>query len=154
VIGRLIARVFKRQNGAQHAGALSMTAAFPARLKLDAAAVLAVLPPTAYEPRGSFTVTIAGESVTIPERIYNSEPRLARSLTEAQQLILNCVYSRHHDGFVRQAHVGAILGCRVEWTAPFIARLIGEYVLPIIEDIWSALSDDTAEREKVTSLRA
>jgi hypothetical protein len=105
------------------------------------------MPAASHGLIGTFTVTIDGEPVTIPDRVYNSEPRHPERLTDLQRRILHCVYSRHHDGFVRQTHLRELLHCHEPWIAPFVVKLVGEYVLPIVEDVWTAISDDPAERE-------
>jgi len=44
------------------------------------------------------------------------------------------IYSRHHDGHVRQRALRA-LDCNEPWTAPFVVHLLGEYVIEICADI-------------------
>ena len=100
-------------------------------------------------PSDFFTVMVAGEPVTIPYRIYNRERRRTPSVTKTEALILHCLYSRHHDGFVRQRHLRELLGHPEEWSAPFIMSLLGEYVLPIVQDIQAAVSTDAALRENL-----
>ena len=132
----------------------SITAAFPARLRADAATVAAAMPPSRAEFHGPFAVTLGGEIMRIPERIYNAEPTRVAELPEAQQLILHCIYSRHHDGFVRHRHLDAILGSSDEWAAPFVLRLVGEYVLPIVQDIERAIAANSAERTRLRRVAA
>jgi hypothetical protein len=117
-----------------------LLAAFPKRLRADAATVVAVMPrppsrllsaflSTVDAVTGrrfldlsdEFTVTVAGEPVTIPQRIYNPEQVGAR-LTETQALILHCLYSRHHDGFVRQRHLKELLAHPQEWRNNWVVR--------------------------------
>jgi hypothetical protein len=128
--------------------------AFPTRLRSDAAAVADVMPATTSGFRQAFTVTTEGEPVTIPERIYHPEPKSFEALTETQQLMLHCVYTRHHDGFVRQRHLQAILASGEDWVAPFVVRLVGEYVLPIVEDIHAALVTGRGEHENLSRFAA
>ena len=52
-----------------------------------------------------------------------------------QRLILDCSCTRHHDGFVRQRHLEAIVGSAEPWVAPFVVRLLGEYAVEIVEVI-------------------
>ena len=105
------------------------------------------MPARSIEPRGSFTLTVDGEVLTIPERIYNREPTSVTGLSHTQQLIQHCIYSRHHNGFVRQSHLRAILSSREGWASPFVMRPVGEYVLPIVQDIQKAVATDSGERE-------
>ncbi len=88
-------------------------------------------------------VQVSGETLRIPYRVYFNEPdpeQLA-SLTELQQLILHCIYLRHHNGFIRHQHLEQ-LGIRYEhWVTPLVFQLLGEYVAEIIEVIYRQLDD-------------
>ena len=127
----------------------AFSAAFPEALRSDVAAAVTVVPPSALGPAQAFVARVGGEAVTIPYRIYNPEP--ARFLTGQQQLVLDCLYSRHHDGRVRQRHLRAVLPAARDWTVPYIVRVLGEYVLEIALDVVEAAnrSDElrTALRE-------
>jgi hypothetical protein len=57
----------------------------------------------------------------------------------AQETILRCLYTRHHDGFVRQRAVEGLLQAKQPWVVPFVVRLVGEYVLEIVETIAAGL---------------
>ncbi len=84
-----------------------------------------------------FHVKVEGESLTIPSRIYNGAPpaESVRALTATQQTILHCLYTRHHDGRVRQDHLEQITRCDKPWVVPFVVQLSGEYVVEILESI-------------------
>lgn len=49
----------------------------------------------------------SGEVLTVPERVYFNEVSndIYRQFSPPQQSILCCIYSRHHDGFVREKYV-------------------------------------------------
>lgn len=51
------------------------------------------------------------------------------------------LYTRHHDGFVRQRHVQQAIGSPHAWLVPIVVKLVGEYVIEIILAIRDALSD-------------
>jgi hypothetical protein len=59
------------------------------------------MPDARLAPAESFEVVeVQGETVAIPYRIYNEEPETGgseRPLTETQQVILHCLYSRHSE---------------------------------------------------------
>jgi len=132
-----------------------ISAAFPAQLKDDAALVVSALSTAEIKAAGFFIVTTAGERVTVPYRVYPPESPIERSrFNDTQRLILHCIYSRHHDGFVRHRHLRAMLGRKEEWTAPFIVRLVGEYVLPIVQDIQERLATDSSERARLQRFAA
>ncbi|HEX3166521.1 MAG TPA: hypothetical protein VHQ93_09650, partial [Chitinophagaceae bacterium] len=51
-----------------------------------------------------YKVYFDGELLTIPYRLYFEEPKLEkeRLLSPTQKEVLNCIYLRHHNGFIRQ----------------------------------------------------
>jgi hypothetical protein len=117
--------------------------AFPAELASDAEAVLAVVPDPQLQPHAPFSVTVEGEQVLIPERLYNDEPPTdaVASLSSRRQQLLHCLYSRHHDGMVRQRHLEKAIGSTEPWVVPFVVRLAGEYVLELLVVIRDELRD-------------
>ncbi|WP_405667876.1 hypothetical protein OG379_37935 [Streptomyces sp. NBC_01166] len=119
----------------------TLVAAFPTRLAGDVQSVLAVMPEASSAPMMPFEVEVQGETVAIPSRLYNKEPDpgFERALSGTQQVILHCLYSRHHDGRVRQRHLEQITASGEPWTVPFVVELAGEYVLEIIESIGRGL---------------
>ncbi len=120
-----------------------LVSAFPAALHADAAAALATMPPADFHHAHAFAVKLDGEHLEIPYRIYNPEPPSDRvaGLTVTQQTVLQCLYTRHHDGFVRQRYVQQAIGSPNAWVVPFVVQLVGEYVIEIILAIRDALSD-------------
>lgn len=76
-------------------------------------------------------------------RIYNPEPPgdVVAGLSATQQTVLHCLYTRHHDGFVRQRRLRKIIASEEPWIVPFVVQLIGEYVLEIVVEIRDALTD-------------
>lgn len=91
---------------------------------------------------GSFSAVVSGHHVEIAYRIYSSVPDVgARSkLTTRQLRILECMLTRHHDGFVRQDAVLRAISSDEPWVAPFVVYLIGEYVVEIVASIASKLT--------------
>jgi hypothetical protein len=124
----------------------SLVRAFPARLAPIVTGVAKALPGTRLSPSGSVTASrsriwpglvVDGEPVLIPHRIYNPEPspRLADGLSRMEELVVAGIYSRHHDGHVRQRWLGTLLDADEPWAAPFVIQLLGEYVIEICRDI-------------------
>lgn len=126
----------------------ALMAAFPSQLAEDARAGLAVMPESRLPPASPFSVDVWGGVVAVPYRIYNDEPPASAeiSLTPRQRVVLHCLYSRHSDGLIRQRHVEQILSTCVPWVAPFVVRLVGEYVLEILKVIRSGLPDLATSR--------
>jgi hypothetical protein len=61
------------------------------------------------------------------------------ALADDARLTLHCLYSRHHDGYVRQRNADQLLKSDQPYVAPFIVRLVGEYVIEIIDMIRARL---------------
>ncbi|RQX12383.1 hypothetical protein DDE19_28305 [Micromonospora ureilytica] len=82
----------------------------------------------------SFRVLVEGEPVLIPSRIYSDEPSVAAeaALSVTQRAVLDCLYTRHHDGRVRQRRLERVVGVIQPWVAPFVVQLVGEYVDEIL----------------------
>ena len=49
--------------------------------------------------------------------------------------MLACIFTRHHDGFVRQKYLERLLLRKELWIPPFVLQLVGEYVIEIIHRI-------------------
>ena len=81
----------------------------------------------------SFTVTVEAQAVAIPERLYVDERRGGDATA--------CLFTRHHDGFVRQRALAQVLLLDEPWATPFVVRLVGEYVIEIVEQIDEAFSE-------------
>lgn len=103
--------------------------------------VLRVMPPPTHAWSYPFRVRVYDDELSIPFRIYSDEPArsVVLSLTDRQQLMLHCLYTRHHDGYVRQRHLACIIGSTEPWVVPYVVQLIGEYVVEIVEEIAASL---------------
>jgi hypothetical protein len=85
---------------------------------------------------------VEGETLCLPHRVYLTKPdEVAGGLTETQRSILGCIYTRHHDGYVRQDALDSILAGRAAWVPPFVLALVGEYVLEIAQLIQRRSAD-------------
>jgi hypothetical protein len=85
---------------------------FPSGLRADVDVVVAALPePQHVLSTRTQTLSVQGEAVELPGRVYNPElsDRAIAALSETQRLIAGCVYARHHDGYVRQAACESIV---------------------------------------------
>jgi len=120
----------------------ALAAAFPADLRADVITVVDAMPPGQFAAAKPFTLSIDGEVVAIPERIYNAPlpDSAVERLSVSQQSIAHCLYSRHHSGYVRQASIERVRAVDRVWVAPFVVRLLGEYVIEIVDVIGEALA--------------
>jgi hypothetical protein len=111
--------------------------AYPTSVRVDAEIALEIMPPPKIRKTEPFLVAVDGGLVRIPYRIYNPEPpeALVSALDPLQRLLLSCMYTRHHDGHVRQRHNAHLLNSDRTFVVPFVVQLVGEYVLEILIDI-------------------
>lgn len=114
--------------------------AFPTELEEDVIRVLSMIDQTnRLDFSYCFEVNFKGSKLNIPERIYYNEPSLLQynTLTDRQQIVLNCLFTRHHDGFIREENLKKIIQqCNDHnWIIPYLIRLTGEYVIEILQVI-------------------
>jgi len=125
---------------------LFLRSIFPQSLSPAISRVAEILPTSRFEPTfdreyaslsiGSIRqVLVDNEWLNLAGRIYNSEPDEGTFAAEAPlvQAIMSCVYSRSHDGYVREKYLRRILALAYPWTAPFVFQLVGEYVVEITQ---------------------
>ena len=116
---------------------LRLCAAFPSTIESDVRAALLHMPACNISPTETSIgpVRIAGEQLRIPHRIYSVEPKSVswKNLSRRQALILNALYTRHHDGHVREKHVELIVDAEEPWLPPFVIQMLGEYVVEIVQ---------------------
>lgn len=107
----------------------TLSAAFPASLAPEVHAALTKLPALTLHTGHVGPMTLHGEPLRLFSRLY-CEPWRCPKQRSTQHLILACIHTRHHDGFVRQAQLELLLGAEPDWCAPFVLALLGE---PVIE---------------------
>jgi hypothetical protein len=126
-----------------------MKRAFPSWMTEDTRACESIVPPDEQEPppeaeasETEFAVRVGGEQLLIPYRIYQPEPEreALAGLSSRQRVITACLYTRHHDGRVRQRNLERIITETSPWTVPYVVRLAGEYVIEISRVIDATLS--------------
>lgn len=117
--------------------------AFPHVLASDVTAAAGVMPATTNEHNRSFSVWVDDEELLVPYRIYHAEPDpiAVTELAPRAQLVLRCLYTRHHDGHVRQRSLEQVVTALELWVVPYVVQLIGEYVIEIIKVIAAALPE-------------
>jgi hypothetical protein len=136
-----------------------LQAAFPAVAAADLEAVMRVLPTSkeVMAPDGKSypvaallsadaeEVLLGGLLVRIPGRVYFVEPAAGaeQALTSRQRVVLQCMYLRHHDGYVRQRRLEQLVAAPAEsFTVPFTFSLLGDYVKEILEVVEGALQPE------------
>lgn len=99
---------------------------------------------------GAIQLSVHGESLRIPERIYAAPTRVDHLPTRSAYMV-DCLLSRSTDGRVRQQAAEKVLEEAFDFTPAYIVPLIGEYVVEIVELVYMSLSrcpiDSAAARE-------
>lgn len=112
--------------------------AFPNEYSEEVGFILNKLPLKVFKTQISngFLVSINHNEIYIPERIYFREisEELYDEFTPVQKTIIDCIYTRHENGFIREKYLYNLLkrGHYYYWITPFIVKLSGEYVIEIL----------------------
>ncbi|MFD2907873.1 hypothetical protein ACFSX9_03900 [Flavobacterium ardleyense] len=122
--------------------------AFPVDLKQDVEIVADFLIDKNFDihPKVEQEIILDGQKLIIPGRVYFDIPTdtAGNSLTINQQTILNCIYLRHHNGFVRQQQLEKLIyNVKDYYVIPFVFQLLGEYVMEILEVADKHINDKT-----------
>lgn len=82
-----------------------------------------------------YEISLKSEKLIIPYRLYFDEPKeeKEKGLSEIEKQILNCIYLRHHNGYLRERRLNNLLNSNKEFIIPFTIQLLGEYVFEILE---------------------
>ncbi len=124
--------------------------AFPTDLKQDVDIVVAFLLDKNFDihPIAEQEIILNGQKLIIPRRVYFDNPNdiAENNLTFTQQTILNCIYLRHHNGFIRQQRLEKLIdNVDDDFVIPYIFQLLGEYVMEILEVADKHINDKTIE---------
>lgn len=93
--------------------------------------------------------TLEGELIRVPNRIYLIEPDCLPSLLDPEeQAVIDCIYSRSCDGFVRERSVRSLLNLEQlpVWTIPYLVKVCDEYVVEILQAVYEGLEGREDER--------
>jgi hypothetical protein len=136
-----------------------LTNAFPSALKHDLEEVIKILPfgrnilladgqihqVDSLIHSTQQTVSLDGELLKISCRVYFDEPQgeVEKQLTSLQRTIINCIYLRHHNGYVRQRRLEQLINNIEYFVIPYTFQLLGEYVMEILEVLDRHVNDAT-----------
>ncbi|MCT4780619.1 MULTISPECIES: hypothetical protein [Exiguobacterium] len=121
--------------------------AFPQSCAVDVRLVTRLLPRRLFRTTTSGTIEIAcgEERLILPSRVYFEEvpEEKIQALTKRQRWLLYCLYTRHHDGYIREKYVRRLEAeqADADWVLPYLIELTGEYVYEILERIEPMLHD-------------
>jgi hypothetical protein len=112
-----------------------LASAFPTTLRQDVLTACGTFP-AIRELGGKFRVRVNNELVTIPYRLH-LDPTLihVESLNPLQRELVDCLLTRHTNGYLRQRHLACIIGLSRSWIPPYVVQLAGEYVVEILNVI-------------------
>lgn len=133
---------------------------FPTELKWDVESVVKILPLKKNDVKlcdgrvhqvenlihpNELIVKFNGEELTIPKRIYFDEPNIdsETDLTDRQKIILDCIFLRHHNGYLRERRLKNLVDKEEKWIIPFTMQLLGEYVFEILEVLDEHMNEKT-----------
>lgn len=126
---------------------VKITHCFPTHLREKVRKVISIL---SIEKSGcihaaSYSVQFRGETLEFPYRVYFNEPRntLEKHLTEEEQVILDCIFLRHHNGYIRQRRLERLIDRRQAYIIPFTFQLLGECIKEILMIVDDHINDDT-----------
>ncbi|WP_276975559.1 hypothetical protein [Flavobacterium filum] len=124
--------------------------AFPSDIKQDVEIVTDFLYDKTFviHPIVGQEIILNEEKLVIPGRVYFDSPTDAtgNTLTRTQQTILNCIYLRHHNGFIRQKRLEKLIDNTDDYfIIPYIFQLLGEYVMEILEVVDKHINDKTID---------
>ncbi len=138
--------------------------AFPGYLEADLEKVLDIIPFNSYGLPNTVENGINGEFTEIKlttskltffiDRIYFQEPspELENGLTETQKHIINCIYTRHHNGYVREKRLQKLIGIDHEWILIYKLQLLGEYVIEILFELDKHITNENIHLYKQLTL--
>jgi len=153
-------KIFKQNKTSEYRKRLLK--AFPKELENDVKKVLEIMPFENNEitrhdgttnkainliHENELNIKLKNESLTIPYRLYFNEPNpeLEKTLTEKQKDILNCIFLRHHNGYLREKRLNLLSKNSEKWTIPFVVQLIGEYVYELLPIIDKNINENTLD---------
>ncbi|WP_199726072.1 hypothetical protein [Leptotrichia sp. OH3620_COT-345] len=134
-----------------------MLRGFPITLKDDVSTVIDVVSKKKYNNvecgvSENFCkyILLSGEEIFFPYRIYYVDVyKGIPSLTFEQRMIYHCIFSRSCDGFVREKHIKSIFNEDYpDWVIPYIFKISDEYVVEILEIIYSKLKNENTDKIK------
>lgn len=127
-----------------------LEAAFPFCHADDVNKVVCLISRKQYHPSEQMLrYHLHGVEICFPARTYFAEKSKAinYALSDRQKMILCCIYSRCHNGFVREKYIKLLLAMNYEeWTIPFIFKVCDEYVIEILETVYARLKGQDTER--------
>lgn len=132
--------------------------AFPSELENEVESVIKILPLENHKTKldegnfyevdnlihpNEYEVKLNSKKLIIPYRLYFDEPITSKEkeLTAIQKEILNCIYLRHYNGYLRERRLKKLITSENQFVIPFTIQLLGEYVFEILEVLEKHISE-------------
>ncbi|MEZ0262889.1 MAG: hypothetical protein ACAH80_17925 [Alphaproteobacteria bacterium] len=115
---------------------MSLNKLFPSYLGDEFEVIHRMLPSAQHAPSlGDNFAFIGTEKVAVDCRLYNEWPADISFASEIQRRMLYALYTKHHDGHLREKCLRVIIDFDDAWMPPFVFSLLGEYVIEIVSTI-------------------
>jgi hypothetical protein len=130
---------------------------FPKKYNEDLIVILKILSKQVldenYKIINEIPAMVDGEEIIFPYRIYLNEIEKVDedTLNEIQKIILSCIFTRHHDGYIRQKNLRKIFNSNENFTIPYKLKLLSEYVVEINKDIAANIENNIDIYKKFTN---
>ncbi len=130
---------------------------FPSTLKETVQKITEQIPVKTYnnvnvrETNDKITYLLDGQYINFPYRVYflEMENDVFEKMSSKEKMIVNCIYSRSCDGFIREKHIRNLLSTEFpDWAVPYIFKVCDEYVVEILQMVYDNLKDKNAESIK------
>lgn len=120
--------------------------AFPLSLQSEVLSVMGRIEVGRHEPHadGCYRALVDGEPISIPYRVYfpESSPQDFEGFTQQQMSIVAAIMSRHFSGYQRELWAAELCQRPIEWAIPFVAYLLGDYVVEVLRTVEVGLSPE------------
>jgi len=131
-------------NLTQYSIELQLKQAFPSFLQNDVNFITNLIDfSSKYPINYKIEIVVDNELLLIPYRIYLNVDACksisTTSLSEIQKIIINCIMTRHHNGYIREEFLKRIILCKYSFVVAFVLQLLGEYVVEILNEIYKHL---------------
>lgn len=94
------------------------------------------------------TYSLSEQTISFPYRVYfdEIEEDIFFNMRDIEKLIINCIYSRSFDGYVREKHIRRLLSMEYpKWAIPYIVKICDEYIVEIIQLVYENLKDKNTD---------
>ena len=136
--------------------------AFPPSISNEVRQVLR-LSPTMQTWSLPIEMFVGGKKVTIPERVI-AAPFDNSDMSQMQQAIYYCIFSRSTNGYVREDSIRKLLGLPLtDWMAPFLFLALTDYVVQVanlvaneegLVNLLSSFTEENKEDLRLSTARA